>query len=161
MRVLAVGVGEMKTSNLPGDVLRSYGLGSCIGVVILSPQQRVVGMVHVALPESKINLQLAKDQPGMFADTGVPYLLEALVRYGCTVPGDLIVKIAGGANILDPGATFEIGKRNILAVKKTLWRYRMGPVAEDVGDFISRTLSVDVDAGMVALSSPKKGEWQI
>jgi len=161
MRALGVGVGEMRTSNRPGDVLRSYGLGSCIGLVMLSPNKRAVGMVHVALPDSKINQQLAKEQPGMFADTGIPFLLEEMVRYGCTVPGDLIVKMAGGANILDPDSTFEIGKRNILAVKKTLWRYRLGPVAEDVGDFISRTLSVDVDAGMVVLSSPQKGEWQI
>jgi chemotaxis protein CheD len=161
MRALGVGVGEMRTSNRPGEVLRSYALGSCIGLVVLSPNQRAVGMVHVALPDSKINLQLAKELPGMFADTGIPFLLEAMSQYGCRVPGDLIVKMAGGANILDPGSTFEIGKRNILAVKKTLWRYRLGPVAEDVGDFFSRTLSVDVDAGMVVLSSPQRGEWQI
>lgn len=160
MRAVPIGIGEMKVSNFSGDVLRSYGLGSCIGLVILAPKLRAVGMLHVALPESKINLQLAKDQPGMFADTGVPYLLAEMERYGCTV-GDMIIKIAGGASIMDPGATFEIGKRNILAVKKTLWRYRLGPVAEDVGDVISRTMSVFVDTGVVSVSSPRKGEWEI
>ena len=160
MRAVPIGIGELKVSNVAGDVLRSYGLGSCIGLVVLAPRQRTVGMLHVALPESKINLQLAKDQPGMFADTGIPFLLQEMERLGCSV-GDMVIKIAGGASVMDPGATFEIGKRNILAVKKTLWRYRLGPVAEDVGDVISRTMSVSVDTGIVTVSSPRKGEWDI
>ena len=160
MRAVPIGIGELKVSNAAGDVLRSHGLGSCIGLVVLAPRQRTVGMLHVALPESKINLQLAKDQPGMFADTGIPFLLQEMERLGCSV-GDMVIKIAGGASVMDPGATFEIGKRNILAVKKTLWRYRLGPVAEDVGDVISRTMSVSVDTGIVTVSSPRKGEWDI
>jgi len=160
MRAVPIGIGEIKVSNLPGDVLRSYGLGSCIGLVVLAPKQRAVGMLHVALPESKINLQLAQEQPGMFADTGVPVLLQQMERFGC-IPTDLVVKIAGGASVMDPSATFEIGKRNILAVKKILWRFRLGPVGEDVGDIISRTMSVAVDTGVVTVSSPRKGEWAI
>lgn len=160
MRAVPIGIGELKISNVAGDVLRSYGLGSCIGLVVLAPRQRTVGMLHVALPESKINLQLAKDQPGMFADTGIPFLLQEMERFGCSI-SDMVIKIAGGASVMDPGATFEIGKRNILAVKKTLWRYRLGPVAEDVGDVISRTMSVSVDTGIVTVSSPRKGEWDI
>ena len=160
MRAVPIGIGELKVTNVAGDILRSYGLGSCIGLVVLAPRQRTVGMLHVALPESKINLQLAKDQPGMFADTGIPFLLQEMERFGCSL-SDLVIKIAGGASVMDPGATFEIGKRNILAVKKTLWRYRLGPVAEDVGDVISRTMSVSVDTGIVTVSSPRKGEWDI
>ena len=160
MRAVPIGIGELQVSNVAGDVLRSYGLGSCIGLVVLAPRQRTVGMLHVALPESKINLQLAKDQPGMFADTGIPFLLQEMERCGCNV-GDMVIKIAGGASVMDPGATFEIGKRNILAVKKTLWRYHLGPVAEDVGDIISRTMSVSVDTGIVTVSSPRKGEWDL
>ena len=157
MRAVPIGIGELKISNVAGDVLRSYGLGSCIGLVVLAPRQRTVGMLHVALPESKINLQLAKDQPGMFADTGIPFLLQEMERFGCSI-SDMVIKIAGGASVMDPGATFEIGKRNILAVKKTLWRYRLGPVAEDVGDVISRTMSVSVDTGIVTVSSPRKDQ---
>ena len=160
MRAVPIGIGELKVSNVAGDILRSYGLGSCIGLVVLAPKQRTVGMLHVVLPESKINLQLAKDQPGMFADTGIPFLLQEMERFGCSI-SDMVIKIAGGASVMDPGATFEIGKRNILAVKKTLWRYRLGPVAEDVGDVISRTMSVSVDTGIVTVSSPRKGEWDI
>lgn len=160
MKAVPIGIGEMKVSNSVGDILRSYALGSCIGLVVLAPKQRAVGMIHIALPESKINQQLAKDQPGMFADTGVPFILREMARFGCQVD-ELVVKIAGGASVLDPEATFEIGKRNILAVKKTLWRYRLGPVAEDIGDVISRTMSVAVDTGIVTVASPKKGEWEI
>ena len=36
MRAVPIGIGELKVSNIAGDVLRSYGLGSCIGLVILA-----------------------------------------------------------------------------------------------------------------------------
>lgn len=158
MRPISVGIGEMKVSSNPDDVLRSYALGSCVGMVVLAFEQRIVGMLHVALPDSRINLRLALERPGMFADTGVVYLLQEMERFGC-LSTDLVVKIAGGACILDQEAAFEIGKRNILAVRKALWRHRMGPVAEDVGDVFSRTMSVTVNTGIVTVSSPWKGEW--
>ena len=160
MSAKTVGIGELKTSNTIGDILRVYGLGSCVGVAAMAPRLRAVALLHIALPESKINLGLAQDQPGMFADTGIPFLLEEMGKYGCR-PQELIIKIAGGAAVLEVGDSFEIGKRNILAVKKILWRFRMGPVAEDVGETYSRTMSVDVENGWVVLSSPRKGEWHL
>ena len=62
---------------------------------------------------------------------------------------------------MDPNNTFNIGGRNIFAVKKHLWRYKLGPVAEDVGDSISRTMTVDVDTGKIIITSPGKGWWEL
>ena len=62
---------------------------------------------------------------------------------------------------MDPNNTFSIGKRNILAIKKILWKFGMGAVAEDVGGGISRTVSVDVDGGRVTISSPARESWEI
>ena len=60
---------------------------------------------------------------------------------------------------MDPKGTFNIGKRNILAIKKILWTRGMGAVAEDVGGSISRTVAVEVDSGKVMLSSAARGNW--
>lgn len=160
MSNIIVGVGGLAASNKPGDTLKTIALGSCVGVIALAPLQRAVGLLHVALPESNINSSLASSKPGYFADTGIPLLLQKMGSLGC-LPGQMVVKIAGGANIMDPNLNFNIGKRNLLAVKKMLWRYNLGPIAEDVGDNISRTVTVSVDTGRVFISSPGRRDMEI
>lgn len=160
MSTIIVGVGGLATSNLHGEALKTIALGSCVGVIVLAPRHRAVGLLHVALPESKINTSLAVEKPGYFADTGIPLLLNRMASYGC-MPNQLIVKLAGGANIMDPDQNFSIGKRNLLAVKKILWRYNLGPIAEEVGENISRTVSVSVDTGRVTVSSPGRRDTEI
>lgn len=162
MNLKVIGIGEYDVTREPGCGLRTFGLGSCVAVVIMDPATRCVAMDHVALPESSISRDKAKRFPGHFADTGIPALLEAMKRAGVDgKPRSYIVKLAGGANVMDPNNTFNIGKRNVLAVKKALWRYGMGAAVEDVGDRISRTVTVDVDTGTVRISSPARGEWEL
>jgi len=153
LSTLIVGVGDLAASNSAEDIIKTFALGSCVGVIVTAPAKGAAGLLHVALPDSRINPQLALLEPGRFADTGVPALLQAMRRYGCETR-DLIVKLAGGSNILDEQNRFEIGKRNILAIKKVLWMYRLGAIAEDLGGNISRTVTVRIHGGGVLLSTP-------
>ena len=73
----------------------------------------------------------------------------------------MVVKLAGGAKIMDPNDTFNIGKRNVLAAKKVLWGHGMGAVAEDVGGNYSRTVSVSVNTGEILLCSPGRPDWKL
>ncbi len=161
MSVLYVGVGEYAASKTPGEVIKTLGLGSCVAVVLLAPRHRAVGMVHVALPDSSINLKRAEERPGTFADTGIPILIGEFKRMGIVNPRDFIVKLAGGASIMDRNNVFNIGKRNVLAVRKILWKYRLGAIAESVGDTISRSVALDVNTGRVKIWSPGRGEWEL
>jgi chemotaxis protein CheD len=161
MSTIYVGVGEYAASKTTGDVIKTLALGSCVAVIMLDPKQRAVGMLHVALPDSSISKRRMEERPGLFADTGIPILLNEMKKLGYNGNGNLVVKLAGGANIMDPNGTFNIGKRNVLAVRKNLWNHRLGAIAEDVGDTISRTVSVSTDNGRVILSSPGRGEWEL
>jgi len=162
MRVMTLGVGELGAARDPGTVIRTHALGSCVAVLLLDPGTRTVGMAHIALPESKINNGKAQETPGYFADTGVPALLSEMKHLGCNGNGrGMIVKLVGGARIMDPNNTFNIGKRNVLAIKKVLWSLKMGAVAEDVGGNISRTVAVHVDTGRVVISSSGRNDWSI
>jgi len=161
VKTILVGVGEYAASKTPGDVIKTFALGSCVGVIFLVPHLRMVGLLHVALPDSSINSRLYKDKPGMFVDTGISALLNKMGQLGYNEKDRTIVKLVGGATIMDPNNTFNIGKRNLLAVKKILWKYRLGVLAEDIGSNISRTVMVDVDSGRVDLSSPARGQWKI
>ena len=161
MNVIYVGVGEYATSVTPGEIVKTLALGSCVAVVILDTKNKSVGLLHVALPESSINKKRAKEKPGMFADTGIPNLLEEMKILGYDGTSRLIVKLAGGASIMDPNNTFKIGKRNVLAIRKILWRFRLGAIAEDVGKNFSRSVTIDMNTGKVIVSSPGRGEWEL
>jgi chemotaxis protein CheD len=162
MQVITLGVGDLGAANVPGTIIKTLALGSCVAVLFLDPKTRTIGMAHIALPESNINHGKAKEKPGYFVDTGIPALLTEMNRIGCKQNGKgMIVKLVGGAKIMDPNNTFNIGKRNVLAIKKVLWPLGMGVVAEDVGGSISRSVSLDVDRGQVVISSSGRNDWSI
>jgi chemotaxis protein CheD len=157
-----LGVGDLGATHTAGSELKTLALGSCVAVIFLDPNTRTIGMAHVALPESKANPGRAKERPGYFADTGIPVLMKEMAKLGCDETGKgWIVKLVGGANVADPNNTFNIGKRNVLAIKKILWQCRMGAVAEDVGKNYGRSVAVHVDTGRVTVTSPGRGDWQI
>lgn len=162
MSNLVLGIGDYGASKDGGSEIKTYALGSCVAVVLLDPRTRTVGMIHVALPDSAINPEKCKTKPGYFADTGLPKLLDAMVKCsGNSNSRGLVVKLIGGASIMDPNDTFNIGKRNVLAIKKILWAKGLGPTAEDVGGNYSRTVSVSVDSGEIKISCPGRGIWKI
>ena len=160
--VLMVGIGEMGVSKTPGTKVKTMALGSCVAVMLLDPASRCVGMVHVALPNSSTDVARSQRMPGYFADTGIPALIREMGKMGCRGSGKgWIVKIAGGANVADMNNVFNVGKRNVIAVKKTLWELNMAPRAEDVEKNFSRTVSVDVTTGRATISCPGRGSWAL
>ncbi len=160
MATIYVGVGEYAAANAPGAVIKTMALGSCVGVIALTSDRKAIGLLHIALPDSSINEKMAQERPGMFADTGIPQFLQEMKKAGGG-GGRLIIKLAGGASIMDPNNVFNIGKRNVLAVRKILWAFRLGAIAEDVGESLSRTVSVELASGRVSISSPGRGEWEL
>ncbi len=160
MKIL--GIGDLAVSNAPGEVLKTYALGSCVALILYDKKKKIAGMVHIALPTSRVNQQKGREKPGHFADTGVEVLFGEMRRLGSRPPfRDVEIKMAGGANVLHIKDTFKIGKRNVLEIKKQLWKLSLLPGPSDVGGNISRTVSIDVDTGVVTLSSPVKGKWNI
>ena len=162
MGQIILGVGDYGASNNPSEIVKTFALGSCVSVILLDPKTKTVGMVHVALPDSSINKNKAQEKPGYFADTGIPALLQQMSKFGCHKRGKgMVVKLCGGANVMDTNDTFQIGKRNALAIKKILWSFGMGAVAEDLGGNYSRTVSISVESGQVSLTSPARPDWQL
>ena len=151
-----VGIADMKVSNNPEDTLITHALGSCIGVIVYDPVVKVGGLLHFMLPESKVNPQKAKENPYMFADTGVPLLFKTCYKYGAEKKR-MIVKVAGGAQIMDEAGHFNIGKRNYAMLRKIFWRNGVLIKAEDVGGMVNRTVELDIATGEVRLKIPGQG----
>jgi chemotaxis protein CheD len=149
---VVVDIADLAVSNDPSATLITYSLGSCIGVAIWDPAAHVGGMLHYMLPDSQLSPDKARANPAMFADTGIPKLFRAAYELGA-VKNRLIVKVAGGSQLLDDNGTFNIGKRNYLALRKIFWKNGVMIKAEDVGGSASRTLKLEVVSGIVTIKS--------
>lgn len=159
MSQIIVGVGQIGISRNPEDSIKTFALGSCVALMFWSPFIKAAGLAHIALPDSQDGQKTKKDMPAYFADLAIPLMLEHFRQFGISGTGQILVKLAGGANIMDPHGKFNIGKRNVLAIKKNLWKFRLGALAEDVGKDFSRTVSIAISSGLVSISSPRRGQW--
>lgn len=148
---LVVGIGEIAVSNRPNEVIVTHALGSCIAVCLFDPVAGVAAMLHFLLPESKINMDRAREQPAAFADTGIPLLFQSAYKRGLDKKR-AIVKLVGGGEIGEPtGTSFQIGRRNALAAKNILWRNGVLVKAQDVGGRTARTVHLTVLNGRVQI----------
>jgi chemotaxis protein CheD len=152
---IVIGIGECAVSNKPEDVLITHALGSCIAVCIWDPTVSVAGLLHLLLPDSRINPARASEQPAAFADTGIPLLFQAAYKLGLQ-KSRCIVRLVGGAEVAGHGATFDIGKRNILAAKNILWRNGVLIKGEAVGGKAVRTVNFPLREGRIQITSGRE-----
>lgn len=148
MSQIVVGVSDFKVSKNVQDMIITYALGSCIAVVVYDPRAKVGGMLHFMLAESSIDKKKAMDNPAMFADTGIPLLFKSCYQLGAEKKR-MIVKVAGGASILDDSNFFRIGQKNITAVRKIFWKNNVLITAEDTGKNFNRTVELHMADGRV------------
>ena len=154
-----VGISDMKISQSASEVLITYSLGSCVGLSLFDPVRGIGGLVHCLLPLSKISKDKARSNPFMFTDTGVAALLQAMSDLGST-PKELVAKIAGGASPLEMQQPFKIGERNLVVLRKLLWRNSVLISGEDVGGTAPRTMRLYIGSGSTTISS-KRTEVEI
>ena len=157
----AVNFGELKISRNPAETLVAFSIGSGIVVSIYDPFTKAGGMLSFVLPESLAMLPgKAERHPYMFADTGLPALLEALLDIGAKTENIKVV-IAGGAQIMDQRAEFNIGLKNHEAAAAFLMNNNLSIDHEDVGGISRRTLSLDIGSGSNIIQTLGQKEVQI
>jgi len=158
--LLIVGVGDCKVSRGADATLVTYGLGSCIALAIHDPVASVGGLLHFMLPESSVNPDKAARDPFMFADTGIPRLFHAAYELGAE-KRRLVVRAAGGAQVMDDAGVFSIGKRNHLALRRILWKAGVMIQAEEIGGTASRTVRLEVSTGRLWVRGPGTADHEI
>ncbi len=149
--VKAIGIGEYRVSNDRDEVIKTFALGSCLAIVAWD-RAGVGGMVHVALPDSTTDAAAAEKPDAYYADRALPTLLDGMARLGASLRTAWI-KLVGAADSRYEGDLFNIGKRNILAVKRLLWSRGLGIVAEDTGGLVSRTVEFRLSDGSLVVRS--------
>jgi len=157
----AVNFCELKISQNPAETLVAFSIGSGIVVSIYDPAINAGGVLNFVLPESlAMPPQKAERHPFMFADTGLPALLEAMLDIGARTENSKVV-IAGGAQIMDQNAEFNIGRKNYRAAIAFFVDRNMRIEYEDTGGISRRTLSLDIGSGCNVIQTLGQGEVQV
>jgi chemotaxis protein CheD len=143
---IVVGMADCRFGDTPEQVLATYALGSCIGLAVHDPAAGVGALLHFMLPDSAIDRGRGRDNPWMFADTGIPMMLQRLYAHGAS-KRRITARAAGGASMMDVGNVFDIGRRNYLAMRKILWKAGILVHGEAVGGVRSRTVRLEIGSG--------------
>lgn len=137
--MIKVGMADLKLCKAP-DAITTLGLGSCVGVAVRDPVNKIGGLAHVMLPDS--TKMLNNSNIPKFADTGVKELIRQMTAAGA-VRTRLVAKIAGGAQMFAFASKNEltsVGDRNVEAVKKVLAELKIPILAQDTGLNYGRTV---------------------
>ncbi len=140
IQTATVGMGQIVAARKPARL--SSVLGSCVGVAIYHPRLGVGGLAHVVLPHANGR----SDNPGKFADTAVPALIQELSKLGVPLAG-LVAKIAGGACMFQMRGPLQIGDANIEAVRQALAKANIRLAAQHVGGTAGRRIVFDCADG--------------
>lgn len=111
-----VGMGEIVF--LHNDQSARAVVGSCAGLVLYHRRAKLAAVAHIVLPE----LAGRSGNPGKFADTAVPHMVERLESSGAP-RGGLAAKLTGGARMFGGNGPLQIGDANIQAVLALLADY--------------------------------------
>lgn len=161
MTRISVGIGELCISNEVEHILMVHGLGSCIGLTAYDSDKKIAGLLHIMLPNINSSNNIASK--AKFADTGIPLLIDEMKKFG-TKADKLVIKIAGGAKMfkVNPASSiFDIGERNIEAVKKTLATLGYKVYSEDIGLNYGRTMEFFVSTGQVTVRTFGQGQKEL
>jgi chemotaxis protein CheD len=135
-------------------MLTIIGLGSCVGVALYYPKERIGGLAHIMLPNSAKSRSTTSREK--FADTGLPILLERFKKIG----GEQIwptARLIGGASMFKStsptGANpmFNIGENNVIACREFLKKEHIRVVGEEVLGTCGRTMRFDLTTGKIAV----------
>lgn len=155
--VVKVAMADLNVAS-SSDILRTTGLGSCVGLTLYDPLSKIGGMAHVMLPTSSIaregQLNLAK-----YADTALPALLNKLIDMGAS-HSRLVAKMAGGAQMFafaGAGDSMRIGPRNVESCKAGLEQMGIPLIGEDTGGNYGRTVELDCTTGIFTIRSVQMG----
>lgn len=151
---VTVGIADLNVVKSP-DTLITYALGSCIGICLYDSAVKVAGLAHIMLPLSTEATQGGGNKR-RYADTGIAELIQKMNAQGA-MTARMTAKIAGGAQMFSVNsAVFNIGERNVAAVKKVLASYNIRIIAEETGSNYGRTQLFHADTGAMEIRAATK-----
>lgn len=157
LQPIKVGMADMQVTGDRDAILKTTGLGSCVGLTLHDAAAGVAGMAHIMLPSANIaregNMNKAK-----YADTAIPELIRRMTALGASV-SRMTAKMAGGAQMFQFAGsdTMRIGPRNVEMCKELLGNYHIPLTGEDTGANYGRTIEYYCGSGKLVIRSVMQG----
>ena len=155
--ILDIPMGGLGITDKGKTTLQTF-VGSCVAICLYDPMAKIAGMAHVMLPKNNTADQTPKPE-GKFVDVAIKVLLERLVANGAK-QSRLKAKMAGGASVFQSEGNknvFNIGVRNVDAIRAILTEKKIPILSEDVGEKGGRWVIFDVGSGTMTIKDRAKG----
>jgi Chemotaxis protein; stimulates methylation of MCP proteins len=156
-----VGMADLNIAS-NGALIRTSGLGSCVGVTLYDSVAKIAGMAHIMLPTSEIARE-SSFNAAKYADTAIPALIQAMENAGASITR-MVAKMAGGAQMFafaSVNDSMRIGPRNVESCKLALEQVSIPIHAEDTGANFGRTIELDSATGVLTIRSVQFGIKEI
>ncbi len=156
-KLITVPIADYKVSKSP-DILRTI-LGSCVGICLYDPENKIGGLAHIMLPENNDT----SSNPKKYADSAIALMIDELRNNGANIE-HLVAKIAGGASMFKmPENSFigSIGINNVQKVKEVLNHYHITVLGEDVYGDYGRTVDFFLETGKLKIKSLGREDKEI
>jgi chemotaxis protein CheD len=121
-------------------------LGSCVGVTLYDPIEKIGALAHIVLPRADGRPGL----PGKFVDTAIPWMIESLQQRGA-VRRRLVAKLAGGSKMFAAQGPFLIGDQNAEAARSLLKQHKIPLLAEHVAGSQGRRVTLECVSGLLTV----------
>lgn len=141
-----VGIAECAISASPEAVLATCALGSCIAVAVWDVESFVGGLLQFMLPESGAGTARGNDNPFVYADTGIPAMVQIFREMGGH-PARMITRAVGGAQVMNDSAVCRTGSRNVAVLRRALAAAGLRLNGEALGGSVSRSVRLEVGTG--------------
>ena len=159
--IVKVGMADLKVAT-GSEVLKTTGLGSCVGLTLFDQVAGIAGMAHIMLPHSEIARE-GKMNIAKYADTAIPELIKQMKEKGAK-QDRMVAKMAGGAQMFaftGGSETMRIGPRNVETSKAILEQLHIPLQAEDTGLNFGRTIEFSCATGILLIRSVQQGVKEI
>ena len=156
-KIIDVQIGEVEVRGA-GVILQSKAIGSCIAIVAYDTAKGIGAMAHIMLPGSAPADKQSPEKT-KYAANAIDVMVDKMARLG-SKNDDIEVAIVGGGNILNREDD-TICKENIKSVVELLAAKRLKIEAKAVGGTSRRSVSLDVDSGIVSYAKGNGSEVQL
>ena len=145
-RIHTLNPGEWTVGHAPAMI--ETLLGSCVSIALWCGDHRIGGLCHYVLPSGP-----GKILDPRYGDAALALMIRRLRGEGID-PTDCVAKLFGGGKMFSFDSELgDVGTKNVDAARTMLAAAGIPTVAADVGGWIYRKISFDLETGSVAVSS--------
>jgi two-component system chemotaxis response regulator CheB len=161
-RTIHLNVAELALSLEPAVI--STILGSCVSVCLYSPETKIGGMIHYALPSQKYahlseEISAGSNDVLRFGDKAIDRLVYELTRLTGLPASKFKAKIVGGGAVVDElKQSSQIGALNVEIAEQELRKRKISIVGRDVGGKVGRKVIFYTDSGRLRVAPLRDAE---